>query len=67
MNDRVHDEIILREKLRAAGVLSNPDDIEKLLRALASGTDAQTNRSDMILLTAANMIAAFKRLALEKI
>lgn len=67
MNDRVLDEIVLRGRLRAAGVLSDPDDIERLLRAMAGSTEAQTNRSDTILIAAAEMIAEFKKITLELI
>lgn len=67
MNDRVADYVALCQKLRDVGVLSTPHDIQKLLRAMAGGTEAQANRSDIILTAAADMIAAFERLALEKI
>lgn len=67
MNDRVRDSIDIRAKLAAAGVLSEPGDIVRLLRAMAGSTEAKANRHDTILIAAAEMIEAYDRIATELI
>lgn len=52
--------------LKAAGVLSEPRELSKLLRAIASGTDAKKHRHDTILVAAAEMIDAFARQPVQR-
>lgn len=42
-----------------------PDVVCRLLRAMASGTDAQANRHDVILIAAAEMIERFEKRAAD--
>lgn len=64
-SNRIHDDLVIREELVAKGVGTNPDDMIRLLEAMAQGTDHQKNGQSIILDAAANMLRAYHQIAVD--
>lgn len=64
-NNRIHDDLVIRGELVGKGIRTNPDDMIRLLEAMAEGDDHRANGQSIILGAAANMIRAYHQIAVD--